>query len=332
MRIRLVMLTVIALLIVLPLISCGESEEKAFLTGVVMDENTRAPLPGVAVYLNDKLYETGSDARFQFAELVPGQTYSLKVSREFFEDYSKDIVAVYPSPGDQEILMKLMTPEKPQPSPIQDVTIVPLKSYDFDIKFGIDRKDISFKEIGSFIAPDKHKYVLTSKNRNVTPPIPGKEEENKEPEELKSSAIEIGQNQWIDNGEGYFKNDRFHPGYRDVWSLVNLTTDQANKALKKAMYVVDEGETTVSQHKVRRLRTLAIISEPIVTDKTSEKPQMQKMMVEMTISIIIEGELKGVPVEIDISTYRDIVQVRTWASVMLTNLNVPFAIDPPPVK
>lgn len=318
---------IIALLVTLAVVpfgfvACGEKKEKAFMSGVVYEESTKTPLSGATVYLNDARLDTGADAQFTFSELEPGATYKLKVTKEYFEPFEEDIVAVYPTTT-KEVNLKLKKVAEGFASPIKEVSIAKLKSYDFDIAFGSDSKDVAFTMTGSFVAPSSYSFEMKSKERSNTPEINnGKPEE---PQERVKKAVQIGNKQWIDDGSGYMLSNEWFPGFNDIFSIVNLDASRLTKSFSAPQAFVDNGLVQIGDKQCRQLRGVSIIEEQL--DSKSNKTQ--KLFVEFNVAIIESGELAGVPVQAELITYQSAREVKTWSKTTLSNFNIPSEIKPP---
>lgn len=307
------------------LASCGEPAQKAFFQGRVLEETTGMPLSNVTVYLNDFPYETASDAQFIFSELEPGRTYTVKVSSPYYEDASKEIIAAYPSTT-EDIRMSL---KKTSPESIPSVKkpdVSSLKSFDFDIQFGLSSKEVTIMETGTFVAPNSYSYEMQTKRRDETPAMPGSADANVQDEKPKfnsAKAIEIGNRQWVEMGDGWKLNDRFHPGFRDIFSAITLSIDNIKKSIDKPMFVTDEGTITLYGRQAKRVKGVTIIESSSGTGGT------EKVFIEFTAAIIDEGEFAGVPVEMEVSTYRSVMQVKNWTKIVLANFNTSAKINPP---
>lgn len=307
------------------LASCGEPAQKAFFQGRVLEETTGMPLSNITVYLNDFPYETASDAQFIFSELEPGRTYTIKVSSPYYEDVSKEVIAAYPSTTeDIRMTLKKTTPES-IPS-VKRPDVASLKSFDFDIQFGISSKEVTIMETGTFVAPGSYSYEMQTRKRDETPSMPGSADENVQDDKPKfntAKAIEIGNRQWVEMGDGWKLNDRFHPGFRDIFSAVNLSIDNIRKSIDKPMFVSDEGTVTLYGHQARRVKGVTIIESSSGTGGT------EKVFIEFTAAIIDDGQLAGVPVEMEVSSYRSAMQVKNWSKIVLSNFNASATINPP---
>lgn len=307
------------------LVSCGEPAQKAFFQGRVIEESTGMPLSNITVYLNDFPYETASDAQFIFSELEPGKTYTVRVSSPYYEDVSKEVIAAYPSATeDVKMTLKKTTPDS-IPS-VKKPDVSKLKSFDFDIQFGISSKEVTIMETGTYVAPNSFSYEMQTKKRDETPAMPGSADENVQDEKPKfntAKAIEIGNRQWIDMSDGWKLNDRFHPGFRDIFNAVNLSIDNISKSIAKPMFVSDEGTVTLYGHQARRVKGVTIIESSLGTN------EKEKVFIEFTAAIIDDGELAGVPVEMEVSSYRSVMQVKNWSKIVLSNFNASATINPP---
>lgn len=307
--------------------SCGEPQEKAYLQGKVTEESTGMPLSNVTVYLNEIPYETASDAQFVFSELESGKIYKLKVSNQYYEDFEKDVVAVYPS-ANEEIKMKLKKSSPETLKNLQVPSIAQLKSYDFEINFGLSEKEVTIMENGTFVAPDSYKLEMQTPKRDQLPAMPGSADENvqdKKPEFDVTKSIEIGKRQWVDDGKGWKLNERYHPGFRDIYQIVNINILNISDSIRNPMFISDEGSTTLYGHEVKRFKGISIIEVPY-EENPAEK---EKQFIEFSVAIVSSGEFSGVPIETTVSTYKSKRQVKTWAKVILSNLNVSTNINPP---
>lgn len=304
--------------------ACGEPKEKAFMSGVVYEESTKTPLSGATVYLNDARFDTGADAQFTFSELEPGATYKLKVTKEYFEPFEEDIVAVYPTTT-KEVNLKLKKIAEGFVPPIKEVGVAKLKSYDFDIAFGVDSKEVTISMTGSFVAPNNYSFEMKSKERSNTPEINnGKPEE---PKEKVMKAVQIGNRQWIDDGSGFRPNENWHPGFGDLFSLVNLNVGQVTKSLQNSQAFVDNGMVQVGSQQCRQFKGISIIEEQIKGGDGKNK--IQKLFVEFNVAIIGQGELAGVPVQMELTVYKSVMQIKTWSKITLSNFNISSEIKPP---
>lgn len=305
--------------------SCGEPAQKAFFQGRVLEETTGMPLSNVTVYLNDFPYETASDAQFMFSELEPGRTYTVKVSSPYYDDVSKEIIAAYPNTT-EDIKMSL---KKTRPESIPNVkkpSVSNLKSFDFDIQFGISPKEITIMETGTFVAPNSYSYEMQTKKRDETPAMPGSADANVQDEKPKfntAKAIEIGNRQWSDVGQGWKLNERFHPGFRDIFQTISLGIENINESIARPMFISDEGTVTIYGHEARRVKAVTII------ESNFGGKENEKLFIEFTAAIIDSGELVGVPVEMEVSTYRSKMQTKTWSKIVLSNFNASATINPP---
>ncbi len=312
-----------------PLLSCscdGQGDQTAFISGVVFEETTKAPLSGVSVYLNDKVYETGADARFIFADLVPGETYALTIKRDYFEPYADKFVAVYPS-LDKEIPMKLASPPGAV-SPVGNISVKGLSSFDFEIQFGIDRKEVAFTETGAFVSPNMYKYEMKTKERGQEG-MPT-DSQKKEPKDVFSYSVEIGNRQWVDfDGKGFQPTEKFHAGFRDLFSLIDGGISDVNRLLSGKPYTTDLGGLKFGSHNCKRVKGIGTFSEPIKTP--DNKPATETVLMEFNLVVITDPDLKGVPVELECSSYRNVSQVRNWTLFKLANFNLTKKIDPPKI-
>ena len=308
--------------------SCGEPTEKTYFQGRVIEDTTGMPLSNVTVYLDGIPYETSSDAHFIFSELEPGKEYNVKISRQYFEDINKTIIAVYPS-VDEDIKMKLQKTAPENIPNVKKADVSKLKSFDFEIEFGLSPTEVTVKESGTYVAPESYSYEMQSKDREEKPAMPGSDqaaaEEQAKPKFKTSKCIEIGARQWIDAGDGFKLNSRFHPGFRDIFGLVKLGVVQINAATSRPMFISDEGTVTIYGHNAKKVKALTIIDDP----EPGNAKQTEKLLIEFTASIIDEGELIGVPVEMEVSSYRSTMQVKTWSKVTLSNFNAKATINPP---
>jgi hypothetical protein len=307
------------------LVSCGEPAQKAFFQGRVLEASTGMPLSNVTVYLNDFPYETASDAQFIFSELEPGKVYTVKVSSPYYEDVSKEVIAAYPSTT-EDIKMNLKKTSQASIPKVKNPDVSKLRSFDFDIQFGLSSKEVTIMETGTFVAPESYSYEMKTKKRDETPAMPGSADANVQDEKPKfntAKSIEIGNRQWADMGDGWKLNDRFHPGFRDIFGAINLSIGNINKSIAKPMFVSDEGVITIYGHQAKRIKGVTII------DATTDTGTADKVFIEFSAAIIDEGDLTGVPVEIEVSSYRSIMQVKNWTRIVLSNFNTSVTINPP---
>ena len=181
--------------------------------------------------------------------------------------------------------------------------------------------------MGSYIAPDKLRSELsTSYKKEMS--APGQSESDQDQMRERRFCIQIGDRQWLDFGEGYFENtNKKHWGFEDVFEGIFYATERANQALETSNYVSDLGLFTIGSREVRRLETLTVVPE--ITKLAGEEIE-QKLLIDLTAFICTdEGDLNGVPIDIEISIYESEHKIRTYTHFRLMNINVDFNIDPP---
>ena len=77
------------------MVSCNKEQTTGQIQGIVTDANTNEPIQGVNIYLNPTglLTTTGSDGRYEFTNLEPGQ-YTVEGVMSGFENCTKNITVV----------------------------------------------------------------------------------------------------------------------------------------------------------------------------------------------------------------------------------------------
>ncbi|HOO96349.1 MAG TPA: carboxypeptidase-like regulatory domain-containing protein [Caldisericia bacterium] len=307
---------------VVALSSCGEEEEKAYLRGFVYDKETNAPISGVTVYLNDAAYEVEDDGKFIYSDLVPGKDYTLKCSKEYYKSFSTTITAVFPY-TDFDIEMELLGHDETKPSPIKNLSIDALRTFDFEVQHGVSEDQITISESGSFASPDRYQFMLSTAYNREMPENPGDDPQESPPQ----YCVQIGRDQWIDQGDGFYKNERFHIGFEDVFNGISYAIEKANKALENSDYVYDLGEYNVGGYKTKRLKTLTVITENYKSHDGTEKEQ--QILLELNVAVSIDDEFYGVPIDLKVGSFESIRQVKTFTHFQLSNMNIDFTIEPP---
>ncbi len=309
--------------------ACGngnveDPEDVTYIDGYVRDEATGSPLEGVTVYLDDDSFVTQTDGRFFFTQLDKGREYRLSCTTEHYEPFYQDVLAVYPS-SNVEINLKLLGITNPKPSPIKQIRIDHLESFDFNIEHGVSENMITVKEEGSFLAPDKFQFKLSTNYSRESPTSDGSTEGSARPPQY---CIQLGDKQWIDYGDGYFlNNERKHQGFEDVFNSIDYAVGRANLALEASNYVRDFGEFMVGGRKTRRLKTLTVVPNKV---KVGEEEIEQQLLIELTASICIEeGDLLNVPVDLSVSAFESVRKIKTFTHFRLSNINIIFKIDAP---
>ncbi len=308
---------------------CGTEipdDEIVYIQGTVYDEATGSPLSGVMVYLGELKCETEISGGYIFPNLEAGKEYHISCSVNRYETYTDTVVAIYPS-SDHDINMKLLGHDESQPSPITELRLDHLRSFDFFFEHGQSKGLITITELGSYIAPDRLKAELSTsykKDMSALSQSENGDEENRE----RRFCIQIGDKQWLDFGEGYFKNtDKKHMGFEHVFEGIYDATERARQALKTSNYVSDLGLFTIGSREVRRLETLTVVPE--MTNLGGEEVE-QKLLIDLTAFVCVEeGDLNGVPIDVEISVFQSAHKIRTYSHFRLSNINVDFNIDPP---
>ncbi len=309
--------------------SCDKEEELdqiTYIDGYVYNAETESPLGGVTVYLDNESFVTSNDGRYFFTQLEPGKNYTLSCRLELYQSYSKEVLAVYPSTN-INIHMELMGRDNPKPSPIKNIRIEHLESFDFLVEHGVSENMITIVEEGSYLAPDSYQFKLSTSYQKEMPA--GGSASGEEPKGKPAQyCIQLGDKQWIDYGEGYYLNtERKHIGFEDVFQGIDYAVGRVNQALEVSTYVRDLGDYEVGGRKTRRLKTLTIVPETVTVDGEEVE---QKVLIELNVSICTEeGALKDVPIDVSVSVFESVRIIKTFTHFRLSNINILFAIDAP---
>lgn len=333
MKMKTLLSALVAALFVVSLASCGETpaEELSFITGTVVEKETRAPIPGITVNIGDQSISTSSDGRYIIAKLEKGSTHTIECYSGKYKDFKlENVVAVYPS-STHDIELEIKVPEPPSIPPVTSISIKQLKSFDYILNYGVDANQITFEVSGSYLAPSS--YTMDMKQFKQQQIQVGPEDKKAESPTIK--LTEINGRQWIDEGKGYtdVPSNQIRGGFKEMFGMIDYNCMVVSKALSNVKNITDEGVSQIGGIECRRFKGAVVFEiDRLVNTEKGRGTVKDKVLCDFNIAIATDEKLNNAPVDLETLLYYKDLMVRTYTHFTLSNFNNPIVIKAPEVK
>jgi hypothetical protein len=333
MKMKTLYTAIVALIMTASLAACGETkpEELSFITGSVVEKETKAPVPGITIYFGDQSVTTTSDGRYIIAKLEKGSTHTISCINPKYKDFKlENVVAVYPS-STHDIELEIKVPETPTIPPITSISVKQLKSFDYILNYGVDANQITSEVNGSFSAPSS--YTMDMKQFRQQQIQVGPEDKKTETPTIK--LTEINGKQWIDEGKGYSEvpKDQTRNGFKEMFGMIDYNCSVLTKALAQVKNLTDEGVSQIGGVECRRFKGVVVFDiDRVVNTEKGRGTVKDKVLCDFNIAVATDEKLNNAPVDGEILLYYKDLMVRTYTHFTLSNFNNPIVIKAPEVK